>query len=119
MGSSTCGTAHDLQVAKVQRSEHVRQCLTQSRQGFPRHAAFEPARTDEVEITKKWTSSPTFHWASALAVPTAPFSSRAGVIALPAATVDPATGEEHFCRASVRLSQLLVWNGAPATPFAK
>ena len=65
-----------------------------------------------------------FHWASqsevysvlhlpgfnALAVPTAPFPSRTGVIALPAASVDPELEEERTFRASARLSQLLDWN---------
>ena len=47
---------------------------------------------------------------NSLAVPAAPFPSRTGVIALPAASVDLELGEEHIARASVRLSRLLDWN---------
>ena len=77
--------------------------------------------TDDPEIFGELDILSNFHWASqsevysvlflpgsnALAVPTAPFPSRTGVIALPAASIDLDLGEEHTSR--VR----------PAKPFAK
>ena len=113
-----------LQVTKVGRLERVRQSLMQLRQGLcvsPGHDHFltsHDRRPRDLREVGRPFKLPlgiaarslqcvccVLPGLNTLAVSAAPFPSRTGVIALPAAAVDRDLGEEHISRASVRLSQ--------------